>query len=622
MAGFCRRRRLIGLWLACLLALGGANSLHAAVTLPTVSIVASDAWASEAGQQGAFVISRTGATTARLLVNILISGTATRGIDYALTGGSVGISNLVAAIPAGAASVTVTLKPKQDILIEGNETAVITLAAGLGYIVGAPNRAQVTILDDDVPTNLSKPNVVVIMTDDQTSADLQVMTKTQTLLAARGVTFTNSFVDFSLCCPSRATFMTGQAAHNHTVLGNTPVQHGGYATFKPAVPEVGNPGEGNALPVWLKNGGYKTFAFTKLMNGYGGTNASAPLSEKQHIPPGWDAWYGKVDYTAYHYFDYDLNENGIIVHHGCAEADYETDLMAGKAAKFISQNMNSKKPFFMWLAPLAPHDSFDAACGYKDSPRPASRHLHLFDNAPVPRSLNFNEEDVSDKPDYIVETPLLSTATSDLLRTQVRRRRESLLAVDEMVEKVVNTLFQTGQLNNTLIIFTSDNGFLMGEHRLKHLKTVPYEESIRVPLIIRGPGLPAGEVRSQLVNNVDVVATIVEAAHITPLRTLDGHSLLPLMKNAATPWRSALLVQGIVPPYVVPSTRFQGVRTATAKYVEIHTPVEERELYDLVADPRELENRADDPAVAALQGQLKDILDTLRTCQGATCWVP
>jgi N-acetylglucosamine-6-sulfatase len=622
MLGLCRRPHLIALWLVCVLGLGGTRSVYAAVTLPTVSIVASDAWASEAGQNGAFLISRTGPTTARLLVSIRISGTATRGIDYALTGGSVGISNLVAVIPAGAASVTVTLHPKQDTAIEGNETAVITLAAGVGYIVGAPNRALVTILDDDVPTNVSKPNVVVIMTDDQTSADLQVMTKTQTLLAARGVTFTNSFVDYSLCCPSRATFMTGQAAHNHGVLGNNPVQHGGYATFK-----TFPPGEGNALPVWLKNGGYKTFAFTKLMNGYGGT-VDAPLLEKQHIPPGWDVWNGKVDYTAYHYFDYDLNENGAIVHHGCADADYETDLMAGKAAKFISENMRSPQPFFMWLAPLAPHDSFDAACGYRDSPRPASRHLHLFDNAAVARSLNFNETDVSDKPDYIQLTPLLSTGTSNLLRDQVRRRRETLLAVDEMVEKVVNTLFQTGKLNNTLIIFTSDNGFLMGEHRLKHIKTVPYEESIRVPLIIRGPGIPAGAVRAQMVNNVDVVATIVEAANITAGRTLDGHSLLPLMKNALTPWRSALLVQGIVPPYGPTANRFQAVRTATAKYVEIMagTPDEERELYDLVADPRELENKADNPDVtsadAMLQEQLRMTLATLRTCVGATCWVP
>jgi N-acetylglucosamine-6-sulfatase len=617
MPGLYRGLRLFALWLICALALGGTRSVQAAVTLPTVSIVASDAFASEASQKGAFLISRTGPTTARLLVNIRISGTARRGIDYALAGGSVGISNLVAVIPAGAASVTVTLSPKGDTTIEGNETAVITLAAGVGYIVGAPNRAAVTILDDDVTTNLSKPNVVVIMTDDQTSADLQVMKKTQTLLAQRGVTFTNSFVDYSLCCPSRATFMTGQAAHNHGILGNTPLQNGSYDVFKLQ--------EGNTLPVWLKAGGYKTFAFTKLMNGYGGWTADVPLSEKQHIPPGWDVWYGKVDYTAYHYFDYDLNENGTIVRHRCTDADYETDLMADKAAKFISQNLRSPQPFFMWLAPLAPHDSFDAACGYRDSPRPANRHLHLFDNAAVIRSLNFNETDVSDKPDYIaIDTPLLTTAISNLLRTQVLRRRETLLAVDEMVEKVVNALFQTGKLNNTLIIFTSDNGFLMGEHRLKHIKTVPYEESIRVPLIIRGPGIPAGAMRAQMVNNVDVVATIVEAANIPAGRTLDGHSLLPLMKNALTPWRSALLVQGIVPPYGVPAHRFQAVRTATAKYVEIMvgTPDEERELYNLLTDPRELENKADDSSVTALQAQLKGMLDTLRTCQGATCWVP
>lgn len=585
-----------------------------AATAATVSITATAGFASEAGlAQGAYRISRTGLTTLPLLVNIQVFGTATRNIDYALSVGSLAFSGNVVVIPPGASAVTLTLTPKQDSQIEGNETAIIRIAPSAAYTVGAQNQASVVISDNDLPAG--KPNIVVIMTDDQTVADLQVMSKTRSLLGDRGVTFTNSFVDYSLCCPSRATFMTGQAAHNHHVLGNTYLQDGGYQAFKPT--------EGNALPVWLKTGGYKTFAFTKLMNGYGGESPAAPLAERTHIPPGWDQWYGRPDYTAYHYYDYDLNENGNIVRHGCLAEDYETDLMAKKAAAFIAQNRTSSQPFFMWLAPLAPHDSFDRACGYTDTPMPAARHLHHFDNLAVPHGLNFNEADVSDKPNYVFSVPLLAPGVPETLDVQVRRRRETLLAVDEMVEKVVNALFATGKLNNTYIIFTSDNGFLMGEHRLKHLKTVPYEESIRVPLIIRGPGIPANQKRAQLVNNVDVVATIVQAAGVTAGRTLDGRSLIPLMQDVSTPWRSTLLIQGVLPPYGSPVIRFQGVRTALAKYIEIAPtvlhPTGEQELYNLWLDPRELQNIAGSDA--ALKAALQSKLNVLRTCAGATCWM-
>ena len=254
---------------------------------------------------------------------------------------------------------------------------------------------------------------------------------------------------------------------------------------------------------------------------------------------------------------------------------------------------------------------------------PADRHLHTLDSHKVQHAPNTNEANVSDKPSFVASLPSLTTAERSNLDHQVRRRRESLLAVDELVAKVVLKLHSTGRLQNTLIIFTSDNGYLIGEHRIENEKLAPYEESIRVPLVIRGPGIPWGETRPQMVSNIDIAATILDAANIiAPGRVQDGSSLHPLMQDATTPWRSALLVQGSVPLKRLntnPMTRFQGVRTATAKYIEYTNG--ESELYDLSADTRELANKTDDPGYAGLKAALQGMLTTLRNCAGPTCWV-
>ncbi|HET7679640.1 MAG TPA: sulfatase [Xanthobacteraceae bacterium] len=591
-----------------------------------MAITAPDAFASETGAKGTFRISRSGSTAANLTVWVAVSGTATRNDDYTISGGSPTLSGLVAVIPAGASFLDLTVHPKADTLSDGPETVVLTLAKRASYNLAARTSATVTIAE--APT-LNKPNVVVIMTDDMTAADIQVMPETLRLLGERGVTFTNSFTDFSLCCTSRATFLTGQAAHNHGILGNHPSAGGGYELFKPT--------ENNTLPVWLRNGGYRTFAYTKYMNGYGGWTQSAPLADRQHVPPGWDVWFGRVDYHAYRFYDYDLNQNGALVHRGCNTIDYDTDLAATKAVGFIANNQTVPKPLFMWIAPLAPHNTFSGRCDREvfRGPMPADRHLHKLDSHVVQQAPSTNEFDVSDKPSFIAALPLLTFKQRTELVQQIRRRRESLLAVDELVKKVVMTLQSTGRLQNTLIIFTSDNGYLMGEHRIENQKVYPYEESIRVPLVISGPGIPWGEARSQLVSNIDLAATILDFAGFpvtipnvpptTPGRVQDGRSLKPLMENAGTPWRTALLIQGSV--YATnPFIRFQGVRTESAKYIEYNNTIGESELYDLTTDPRELENKAAMPgSPPALKSELElvleNMLSTLRTCAGSTCWV-
>ena len=458
------------------------------------------------------------------------------------------------------------------------------------------------------------PNIVVIMTDDQTVADLAVMTRTQRLIADTGVTFSNSFVDYPLCCPSRATFLTGQAAHNHGVLGNTPIMNGGYEAFRP--------NEAETLPVWLQRAGYTTWHFGKYMNGYHRHATDSP-----HVPPGWNHWFGKVHYTAYEFYDYDLNENGTLVRYGCRVSDYETDVILRKASAFIGAQKDKQKPFFMWLAPLAPHAGGLGGCANYTKAlgaQPAERHRGSFASAPFARPHSFNETDVSDKPSFIRNLPSLNAAEIHQAHKGTINRREALLAVDEMVARIVQKLKMVGKYEDTCLIFTSDNGYLAGEHRVADGKEVPYEESIRVPLIISCPGMPAGAKLPHLVNNTDLAATILDLAGAQPAgRSLNGKSLLPIIQDPLTPWRTALLIQGSVPSRfeTVPGLiRYHGVRSHDAKYIEYGNG--EREFYYLRNHLNETRNHSADPtAYPRVKSSLKKALDILRTCAGESCWM-
>ncbi len=460
-------------------------------------------------------------------------------------------------------------------------------------------------------TNLNpavRPNIVVIMTDDQDdTGSLSVMTKTKSLLQDQGITFQNSFVDFPVCCPARASFMTGQAAHNHGVLGNVPETDGGYQKFQPI--------EANTLQVWLRQVGYTTALMGKYLNGYGAGSVSPT-----YVPPGWDVWKGLPDpLGTYQYYGYSLNENGTLTSYGIAAADYQTDVLAQKAANFIAGRSGTSEPFFLWVTPLAPHIASKSYSSH--SPEPAPRHLGTFGGVPLPQPQNFNEADMSDKPAFMQEHSLLDASALTQATNLFRDRRESLLAVDDMVEKIVQALQAAGKLDNTIIVYTSDNGYFQGEHRRSNNKYLVYEESIRVPLVIRGPGIPKNQTRSQMVNNLDVVASIIELAKASAGKTLDGRSLTPLFQNPVAPWRSALLVQGADQSGLSPKIfagRYQAVRTPQYVYVE-HT-TNEKELYDLTKDPYELSSEHDNSAYAAVKNTLKQILSTLRTCSGVSCW--
>jgi arylsulfatase A-like enzyme len=494
--------------------------------------------------------------------------------------------------------------------------AVATLAAACGDD-GAP---EVPAGEDSTAAGSSagesaRPNVVVVMTDDQDVASVDHLPQIQAL-AETGTTFTHAVATTPQCCPSRATFLTGQYAHNHGVLSNK-APDGGFAALDST----------RTLPVWLSEAGYRTGHVGRYLNGYGNR---AVGTDPKEIPPGWDHWQVPVKHTEFRMFNYVMNENGSLVEYGDSARDYQTDVVARKAARFVRQNALSPDPFFLSVASLAPHKEgvLDKLPDAPRNPRPAPRHLRALDELPIPRAASYNEADVSDKPRSVSRLPELSQGTVRDLEVLNRSRVESLLAVDDLVGRLVRTLRRSGELDNTLVVFTSDQGFLFGQHRLVGKGTL-YEGAIRVPLIMSGPGIEAGAVRDQLVANVDLAPTILDFTSAEPDLDPDGSSLVPIaIDGSAADQRSYLLELQDVPgvsdaargrepdKFLEPETVF-AVRSPNFFYVE--HPNRELELYDLERDPAQLENVAADPDYAAELAELAERLRKLKTCSGAAC---
>ncbi len=461
------------------------------------------------------------------------------------------------------------------------------LAAGIAAAAGLASS------DAESASPAIRPNVVMLMTDDQALESVRVMPNVRGLLADRGVTFDNNFVSYSLCCPSRSTFLTGQYAHNHGVWGNVS-PNGGYYKLDST----------NTLPVWLQRAGYQTIHLGKYLNGYGTRNAT-------EVPPGWGEWYGSIDPTTYRYYNYNLNENGKVVNYGTGAANYQTDVYARKAVDIITRQAVDPRPFFLSVAFLAPHsgqprDPDDPA--NQGTPSPAVRHRNYFTTQPLPLPPSFNEIDVSDKPAGIRNRPLLTNARIAAIRENYQQRLESLLAVDDAVGLIVNQLAAIGELDKTYILFTSDNGFFHGEHRVPQGKVLLYEPSIRVPLILRGPDIPAGERRSQFVSNIDLARTIVAATGAQPGRVLDGRSLLPFAQNPRLHSGRDLLLE---------TPTYSAIRTPNWLYAEHVTG--ERELYNLARDRYQLTSLHADLRLIRTRTDLAARLARLRGCAGPVC---
>jgi arylsulfatase A-like enzyme len=432
-----------------------------------------------------------------------------------------------------------------------------------------------------------RPNFVFVMTDDLDERSMEDLDGITEVMGTNGTTFKNAYVTYSLCCPSRATILTGQYPHNHDIIGNG-LPEGGEEKFRLGPDQ-------STIATWLHDAGYRTKLVGKYMNSY----------NDLYVPPGWDEWYVMI---GNHWNLSDpatgkMNDNGKQTTLG----GHANDVFADKASDFITSSSTDAAPFFLLVGTKAPHAPPEVATRYRDT----------FTTTPLPQPLNFNEEDVSDKPQWVKSLPRLSQSNISNLQTKYRERLRSMLSVEDLLNQIILTLDQTGQLDNTYIFFTSDNGYHLGNHRLGSNKKTPYEEDIGVPLMVRGPGVPAGEVREQLVLNNDFAPTIADlaGASIPKPEEVDGSSFAPLLTNSPpSSWRTAFLEESWREGgTTVPVPTHKGVHTQDHMFVEYDTG--EYELYDLVLDPFELQSK---PRAGneQLYSDLQTRLTALRTCSG------
>lgn len=436
------------------------------------------------------------------------------------------------------------------------------------------------------------PNIILIVVDDQVIDSIDFMPTVREQLKEKGIIFPNSFCASPVCAPSRASILTGQYLHNHGETTNS--------TRK----IVNKRDKENTIATVLKAGGYKTVFVGKYTHGY--NNAS-------YIPSGWDEWHALLG-GAPGYYNYKMSDNGKLVSFGNKPEDYSTDVLALQAYDFIGRHKNSGQPFFMYLAPFAPH-----------SPRtPAQRHLNKF------RNLKFlpppYEKDISDKPQWVHDDRRLNPkdwwTTQKKVSTRIIGCLESLLAVDEMLDKIIKMLKNTGKFENTFIFYLADNGGDLSHHIRAGGKLLPYEEGIRTPILLRGPGVQTAGIRDHLVSTVDLLPTIAHLARVPMPHFVDGRSLVPLMSPNPLPlpqWRKACLVElGKVHKWYrkSPPPAYKLLRTKSFKYIQYETG--EREFYDLLNDPHELSNIYQD--LTRVQKKILQLrLDQLVNCSGKKC---
>jgi arylsulfatase A-like enzyme/PKD repeat protein len=439
-----------------------------------------------------------------------------------------------------------------------------------------------------------RPNVVVIQVDDMRTDELQYLTQTLDLL--RGTNFTNSFVSTSLCCPSRAAFLTGQYTQNNKVASN-----GSYLKFNNT----------NTLATWLHADGYFTSIVGKYLNGYSCSSAN---------PPGWDHWQALCA-NLYGMYKYSIKDRASIVKYGSTTADYQTDVIAKRSIDTINEAAASDKPFFLYLTPTAPHAGTDKTAPTLN--RVAPRFANALSDYHLPTAPNFNEADVSDKPGWVQVLPSITSAQQTAIEASELTRIRMLLAVDDLVAGVVNQLAVTGKLATTDIIFTSDNGFALGEHRVRFGKEVEFNEVLSVPLLMSGPDFPVGD-NASLVQNTDLAPTIVDLTGATAARVMDGLSVMPVV-NGTADWSGRAIRHYITSDATVDNSTLatplhpngNGIRVRNYAYYEL--PRKETELYDHATDPYELNNVAGQASYAPLQAKLHTMLAALKTCAGASC---
>ena len=525
---------------------------------------------------------------------------------------------------------------------------VVALYGRLTEEPGRPSRtraepAELVPPGDPAPRQSSRPNVVMVLADDMRSDDLRWMPHVRRLLADQGLDFRNSFSPNPLCAPARASLLSGQYSQNNDVFSVS--EPHGFGRFD----------DRRTIGTSLNEAGYNTLFLGKYLNGYGTDRSRATGRVSfRYVPPGWTEWAGAVNrpphsgYSSggtYSYYHVLLNRNGYIddSHRG----QYQTPLEGRIASRLVQRYHRSAKPFFLYWAPIAPHFGLPRE---KDDPV----HVHWPDGrrevlkTPArPRSLRGRfdrriprasglptdggpaERDVADKPRPMRSLPELDRSERAGVRSLTRQRAESLYALDLQVARLVRTLRRTGEYRNTVVMFTSDNGYFLGEHRVRQGKIKPHEPSLRVPLLMAGPGIPHGR-RYDPVTTEDVTATILDLADARPPHPPDGSSVVPSVAGDRG-WRVPVLTEGLegepvfrrarrhpTPGFDDPRTTI-GIRTPRWKYVRYVDG--DGELYDLDHDPNELRSRFGDPRYARVQRELARLWRAYEDCAGASCRV-
>ncbi len=487
----------------------------------------------------------------------------------------------------------------------------------------------------------TRPNLLVITADDMRADDLRWMPRTRHLLADRGITFRNSFSTDPLCAPSRASFLTARYAHNHRVLHV--LEPYGFGAFD----------DSTTLSTRLQSAGYRTALAGKYLNGYGVMPTFSTHSPSlRYVPPGWTQWYGSSDHRwapgqwpggyTYAYLHLTSNVNGRL---HTWPGKYTTDVTAHQTQNLTRSlgTASPRRPWFVWWTPIAPHSGTPREPDYPGTVqrsdgvpvsfvtpvRPAWVE-HRFDadithgaGTPLNRDA---EADVSDKPQFIRSYPSLNNAERRAERDVTRQRAEALYALDARIGDTIGALRSSGQLARTIIVFTSDNGYYLGEHRVRQGKVKLHEPSVRVPLIMAGPGIPHG-VRYDPATEMDVAATVASWAG-TSLVNADGHSLRSTIAGGDHGWTRPVVLEGrmsesdyahgTVDEETLNGMSVSGIRVG--RYALFRYSTGETELYDISADPLEL-NSLNGPESNDLRDLLMNTWRQYADCVGAQCQV-
>ena len=457
----------------------------------------------------------------------------------------------------------------------------VALAVALGVSGGA---ALIATRPDAGRGTDHRPNIIVVLTDDQSLETLPhdppVMPWLQSQIQDPGGHwrwFPNAVFNTPLCCPSRASILTGQYSHHTGVVNN----------------DTGHLlDESTTLPVWLHDAGYTTGLIGKYLNLY-------PFGRGNYVPPGWDRWFAKLNRSAATtYYGYQVIDQGSLRTYGQAPADYATTVLTQQAVDFVRMAPASK-PFFLYFTPPAPHGPWVPAPGDTGAYQGPALIPPEADTAAV-----------SGMPAWVQNLPALTPTDIATLQAERRQQYDTLLGVDRSVQAIVDAVAARGELSNTYIFFLTDNGYSFGEHRIVG-KRCPYEECIRTPFAVYVPGVVAGT-DPQLVSNVDLAPTIAALAGVAPGLLEDGSSFARNLTDPGAPARhQTKLIEWAGDPNVPP---WWGVRTPDFAYIETGTSAE---LYDLTgrlgpADPHELHNVAADPVYAKVRLRLEARLRALR----------